>query len=349
MMTGCRELVLYVPGLWGGRSLRSHFRAAAQAHDLGQLARLLSRAQPLSLAAGVYQGLCQLCAVPPGDGRQLPLAALSRYGEQQAARGGYWLRADPVCLEADRDCVVMRDWLAPDGVESRELLTLLNAHLAQDGLRLEAGAPGRWYLPLDRVPALVTHPLHEVLGQDIHPWLPGGEEGRYWRRLLNETQMLLHDSAANEARRAAGQLPVTSLWFWGGGTLPAAPAQQWAGVWAREPVARGLALLGGNPLHELPPGGGQWLQQLAAPGRYLLVWDDLWHPALLADPETWVQRLAQWQVEWLEPLLAAVARDGAISLILYGGDGRGYHVTARRLKRWWRRTRPFAGFLDAMN
>jgi len=349
MKAACRELVLYVPGLWGGRSLRSHFRAMAQTHDLGLLGRLLSRARPLSLAAGVYEGLFQLYGVPPGDGRQLPLAALSRYGEQQAAPGGYWLRADPVCLEADRDCVVMRDRLVPDGTQSQEFLALINAHLAQDGLRLEAGALGRWYLSLGDAPALETYPLPDVLGQDIHPWLPAGEDGRRWRRLLNETQMLLHGSAVNEARRAAGQLPVTSLWFWGGGTLPAAPPQQWAGVWVREPIARGLALLGANPLHELPAGGGQWLQQVTAPGRYLLLWDDLWHPALLSDPETWVQRLTLWQMEWLEPLLAEMAQGGGISLSLYGGDGRGYHVTARRLGRWWRRTRPFGDFLDATN
>lgn len=236
--------------------------------------------------------------------------------------------------------------MAPDEVQSRELLTLINARLAQDGLQLETGAPGRWYLPLASAPALETQPLPQVLGQDIHPWLPAGADGRHWRRLLNEIQMLLHGSAVNEARRALGQLPVTSLWFWGGGTLPGAPARQWAGVWAQEPVARGLALLGGNPLQGLPAGGGEWLQRLAAPGRHLLVWDALWHPTLLGDPENWGECLAQWQADWLEPLLAEVVRDSGTSLSLYGGDGRGYHVTGRHLRRWWRRTRPFGDFLD---
>lgn len=65
-----RELVLYVPGLLGGRDLHGHFRAAAQTRDLGLLGRLLSRAQPLSLVTGVYQGLFQLCGVTNGHGGQ---------------------------------------------------------------------------------------------------------------------------------------------------------------------------------------------------------------------------------------------------------------------------------------
>jgi hypothetical protein len=50
--------------------------------------------------------------------------------------------------------------------------------------------------------------------------LPEGDEGRRWRVLGNEAQIILHNHPRNAARIAAGKLPVNSLWFWGGGALP---------------------------------------------------------------------------------------------------------------------------------
>jgi hypothetical protein len=43
-----------------------------------------------------------------------------------------------------------------------------------------------------------------------------------WRHAINEAQMVLHAHPVNQARQAAGQPVVNSLWPWGGGRLPAA-------------------------------------------------------------------------------------------------------------------------------
>jgi hypothetical protein len=40
-------------------------------------------------------------------------------------------------------------------------------------------------------------------------------------RLGAELEMWLHDHAINEGRRRRGELPVTALWLWGGGPVPA--------------------------------------------------------------------------------------------------------------------------------
>ncbi|HHH36122.1 MAG TPA: hypothetical protein ENK48_04755 [Gammaproteobacteria bacterium] len=339
------SLTLYVPGLLGRRDLRASFRAEAATQDLGLLAWFLSRARAEPLAGGHHGGLCALCGLEAEEERALPLAALSRLGEEEGTpAGGCWLRADPVCLEADRDCVVLRDRVvpAPDQVDS--LLALLNGHLAEEGLRLEASAPERWYLSLAQSRVPETWPLAHVLGQDIHPWMPAGTEGRRWRRLLNEIQMLLHDCDINHARRAEGSLPVTSLWPWGGGCLPPASSCPWSRLWGNDPLVRGLARWGGISHGTLPGDGDALLNELAGPSAHLVVEEGPWRETRLGEAEAWAAWLAAWQARWLAPLLAACRAGRLGGLALCDGAGRCYRLEGR-WRRWWRRPRPFGDFL----
>ena len=41
------------------------------------------------------------------------------------------------------------------------------------------------------------------------------------RKLGAEIEMWLHDHAINDTRRRRGEQPVTALWLWGGGPIPA--------------------------------------------------------------------------------------------------------------------------------
>jgi hypothetical protein len=65
-------------------------------------------------------------------------------------------------------------------------------------------------------------PPSEALGADVFAFLPAGHDGRRWRALANEAQVVLHNHPRNAERVDAGLPPVNSLWFWGGGVLPAA-------------------------------------------------------------------------------------------------------------------------------
>lgn len=86
---------------------------------------------------------------------------------------------------------------------------------------LTAGGAGRWYLRVPREMAIPDFaPPSEALGADVFAFLPPGPEGRRWRTLANEAQVVLHNHPRNAARIDAGLPPVNSLWFWGGGALP---------------------------------------------------------------------------------------------------------------------------------
>ncbi|MBJ7516680.1 MAG: phosphoglycerate mutase, partial [Stenotrophomonas sp.] len=75
--------------------------------------------------------------------------------------------------------------------------------------------------------------------------LPSGVEGRRWRALLTETQVVLHSHPWNEQRIAQGLGPINSLWFWGAGRLPRSVATPHAQVRSRDALLRALATAAG--------------------------------------------------------------------------------------------------------
>ena len=86
---------------------------------------------------------------------------------------------------------------------------------------LDAPTPERWYLALPEGSPLPSFAdPADALGGDLFSLLPSGPEGRRWRALFNEAQVLLHQHPRNAARAAAGKAPVNALWFWGAGRLP---------------------------------------------------------------------------------------------------------------------------------
>lgn len=70
----------------------------------------------------------------------------------------------------------------------------------------------------------------QALGEDLFEHLPQGADGRRWRVLINEVQVLLHQHPLNAERRTRGLPPINSLWLWGGGRLPAVVRTTLAGV-----------------------------------------------------------------------------------------------------------------------
>jgi len=53
--------------------------------------------------------------------------------------------------------------------------------------------------------------------------------------------MVLHQSPANEARRSRGELPINSVWFWGGGALPERIAAEDKILYTDDRYSQGLA------------------------------------------------------------------------------------------------------------
>jgi hypothetical protein len=187
-----------------------------------------------------------------------------------------------------------------------------------------ASPAGRIYLSCDRAPSIETHPLSAVIGRDLERFLPDGAERRWWRGLLNETQMLCHSLQLNREREARGRPTLGGLWFSGGGRLPPAGRTQITRLDGDCALSRGLLAL-----------------CTGAGGDELIVEHALARAVMRADPGAWLQAVAE-----LEDRMAGLLR-GCEELLVHPGSGTVYRWRARSARRWWRRKRSLFEYLDA--
>ena len=180
--------------------------------------------------------------------RGWPMAAITRQRDAGDAALHQWLRADPAHVRADmtgaRVLAIGELGLSHD--DAQALLAPLRPLFGDLGFQLSAPVPSRWYvaLPIDaKAPAF--SPPEDVLGDDLFSHLPDGPDGRRWRALLNEAQVMLHNHPVNEARVAAGKPAVNSLCFWGAGRLPDHVRCPYTGLASPDPELLSLAQLAG--------------------------------------------------------------------------------------------------------
>jgi hypothetical protein len=156
--------------------------------------------------------LCELFDVP--GAADAPIATISAAFDGLAA--GCWLRADPVNLNLQRDQLLLNG-VQVGSDEAAALCASLNVHFSGQGMEFFAPHPQRWYVRLDTLPQMRTMPVSQVIGGDVRGALPSGADAPGWHQLFNEIQMLLHAHTLNETREAKGDVPINSVWFWGGG------------------------------------------------------------------------------------------------------------------------------------
>jgi hypothetical protein len=210
------------------------------------LATLLGRADRLGVGEpGERAQLQRHFEILP---RAWPMAAITRQHDAGDAGERTWLRADPVFVQAEMAGARLNSWgkLGLDAAEAEDFLALLRPVFGEAGMVLDAPAPERWYLSLPPGAPLPEFPEPaESLGGDLLSLLPQGPEGRRWRALFNEAQVLLHQHPRNAQRAAAGRATVNALWFWGAGRLPHSVRAQASSVMAQDVELEALARLAG--------------------------------------------------------------------------------------------------------
>jgi hypothetical protein len=332
-----KTITLVIPGLWPftGAALDPTAGLATPAMDLW-----LGRASPERIAA---QTPTQWLLDHYGA-RGAGIAALTRPLDLPDSTGEdcHWLRADPAHLRVDRDRALLFDLRhAPPTVEeSAALVASLNRLFGEDGYRFHAGPEGRWYLQLPKPFAGQTTPLADAVGQDVRPLLPQGPDALVWARFLNELQMLLYTHPVNDAREAAGQPTINTVWLWGeghGGTLAAPPGR----MLADEPLAIALAQRAGQPHAPLPA---------RADPTTLADGDLLWIGTLQAaaevgDAAAWQTALAALEADWIAPLVAAWQGGGWTLTLADPTLGHRYTLTPGTRWAFWRRPKPLAATL----
>ena len=275
-------------------SLQVWLPAWAPAAATHALRRAIARADRLGDGAAGY--LAGLGDYFPGIDASVPVAALTRAFIAGDAGDACWLSADPAWLQPDLTGarLLACGQLQLDMDDAQALAAPLHAVFAQAGMQLRLSTPDRWHLQLPPATALPRFaPPEQALGEDLSQHLPQGAEGRRWRVLLNEVQVLLHQHPVNARRRAQGLAPVNSLWLWGGGALPARLHSDLRGVISDDLLLQSLAAHAGVAAHArsaqaVAAAGAGWLIDLQdLPAETVArQWWPLLEPLLLRQPAT---------------------------------------------------------------
>lgn len=311
------RILIYVPDLISARFPGDKGRPRL-------LEKFLSRARavPVKREFDVLEECFQL---PP---EEFPVAALERLGETDTRDQACWWRADPVHLMADRDQLVMlpQAMLAATFEEMRQIAETFNKDYAAEGCKLEFPEPERGYL---QVPAdWRCHGCNpaSVAGKAVTEFMPSGTDADRVRKLMTEIQMLLHTHPVNQAREAAGQPTINSVWLWGGGPLPDRAARAPARIVSSLPLVRGLAKLAGQACEawSAEPGAqtvkGEWLVALSV--------NDFGADLLRLDQEL------------MAPMWRALLRGRVREIRFYPGGNSVYELTPLPARHFWRRARP---------
>lgn len=310
-------LLLPVRSRFGGQRLsvatgRALARADLVGHDL--------------LAHGGNQLARVLDVLPRG----WPVAAAARQRDAGDAANAVWLRADPAYVQPDINGARLLSYgraLELSAADAAALLRPLKPLFGDAGFPIDAPEPSRWYLRLPegaKLPSFIAP--EQALGADLFDHLPTGDEGRRWRALLSEAQVVLHNHPLNQQRIAAGLAPVNSLWFWGAGKLPDHVTCRFGRVASDEETLAALATLA-------------QAQVVARPTR----WSAEATNALFDLRDA--RDLAVLERDWFAPALAALAAGEVDDVRFDFADGAVY--TVRRAQRWrfWRR--PLHSFVSA--
>lgn len=261
--------------------------------------------------------------------RGWPVAAVTRQRDAGDAAGHAWLRADPVYIQPDINgarLLAHGDALAVGVRDADALLPALKPLFGDAGFPIDAPVPTRWYLRLPggaRLPTMADPA--QALGADMFEHLPEGNEGRRWRALLSEAQVVLHNHPHNAERVAAGLAPINSLWFWGAGRMPDHVRSGFGEILSDDDAVQAFGEAAGATPRALPD---HWR---AVEGNRLF---DLRH----------LRDLTVLDRDWLSPLLADLqARALDAATLEFGG---GWRVRLGRGQRWrfWRR--PLRSFVE---
>ena len=205
-----------------------------------------------------------------------------------------------------------------------------------------------------------------MLGASISEALPAAADAPALRRLSAEIEMWLHEHRVNQARVKRGRLPITALWFWGGGvaragvgfepgplatqdedTVPASTVRGAAALMANahpppgvafggDPYLHGLWRIAGGSAHATPRA---FEEVLGYSGRRAVFVLEL--SQAFDEHRDWTLRdaLADADRRWIVRALEALSR-GDISRVTVVANDHKLSLGPRDRLKLWRMPRP---------
>ncbi len=332
-----KKIHLIVPDLL----LPKQFAAEVSAEiAIPVLQKILSRATATQIPARSVEAA--LCAAFGVDTQQeLPIAPISAAFD--GLDPGCWLRADPVCLRLQRDHMLLSQ-VTVSPAEAAQLCASLTEYFAGQGMTFFAPHPERWYVRTGRPAKIRTTPLSEVIGANVRGALPRGADALRWHQVFNESQMLLYAHPVNEARQERGELPINSLWFWGGGDTRQSGIvceKNYDSANSDESLTEMFARAAGVPYQESAD------VRQENKGSQLLLHSALRSAIQSGDLHRWRAAVQAFEQNYAQPLWQAMRAGKLARLqidVLAGENSKSFVLTRRDSYQFWRRGQRLAAY-----
>ncbi len=199
-------------------------------------------------------------------------------GPLEAMSMGIPLREDDIAYRCNISTVVggkMTDFSAGhiSTGESRDLLEALAEKVP--GVFLKEGISYRNLLVINKGKGAETTPPHDIVGQDIDPYLPSGEDADILRHCIDESTRVFSNHPVNKARISKGKTPATQIWPWSGGKRPALPLFREkygkdSGMISAVDLLNGIARCAGMEVIRVPGATGYLDTDYHAKARYAI-------------------------------------------------------------------------------
>jgi 2,3-bisphosphoglycerate-independent phosphoglycerate mutase len=202
----------------------------------------------------------------------------------EAASMGLDIRSDDVVFRmnlvtlnpAPNGDSVMGDFTAGhiSSEEAGEIVRDLSRSLGNNEFEFHNGVSYRHIMVWHGGPTNTTlTPPHDISDKPVAEHLPKGAGAERLRDLMARAAAILARHPVNEARKAAGKPPATSVWFWGQGKRPAVPTLRQrfgaaGAVISAVDLVNGLGRLAGLEVIKVPGATGFLDTDYAAKGRY---------------------------------------------------------------------------------
>ena len=230
-----------------------------------------------------------LRTIPPGFEAGSDIANLSILGYDprsfytgrgplEAASRGILLAADDIAYRCNLVTVtggVMADFSAGhiSSDEGRALFETLADHLPS--VSVSPGVSYRNLLIVHGGQGARTVPPHDIVGEEIGPHLPSGEDAPELLACMAMSREVFSTHPVNQARVLRGQAPATQIWPWSGGRSPALPPftdrfGMRGGVISAVDLLQGIARCARMEVIQVPGATGYLDTDYQAKARYAL-------------------------------------------------------------------------------
>ncbi len=285
------------------------------------IARADGRVRALPWRREAWRTIASADTEPPS----IALAQLRAGGNRE--RHGWVAVATPVHLVAGMSDVALPSdgILVIDRLEADTLAAEFNLMFGDGGARLIRVLDHGLVCALDAPLEIETTSPEEALGSNVWAHQPRGKGSAQLKRLASEIEMWLFDHEVNAARRARGLPVISGLWFWGGGPGDAMLPMVAGWTAGEDALFAAFDRRTRYPLVRERSAG-----ECAAATSGVMVAAD-W-PGSAA----WEETEKQWLVPALEDLEA-----GRLSRIEISAAATAFQISARGLRRFWRRSGPW--------